>query len=53
MAAMNPKHSEAAPSGDVSPYLERPIRTLSQAKHDQESALLDLVTQDSRIKPKS
>jgi hypothetical protein len=48
---MNEQHSETAPR-QVSPYLERPLRTLSQAKHDQDSSLLELVTQDSRIKPK-
>ena len=50
---MTEKQLEAkAPRDDVSPYLERPIRTLRQAKHDQESVLLELVTQDSRVKPK-
>jgi hypothetical protein len=40
------------PCGDVSPYLERPIRTLSQAQQDQNTSLLDLVTQDGRLTPK-
>ena len=35
---------------DVSPYLQLPLRTLSEAKHDHDSALLDLTTTDSRTK---
>jgi len=43
---------EDMPPSDVSPYLERPLRTLSQAKQDQNAALLELVTEDSRLKPR-
>ena len=50
---MNEKLTEEAPHSDVSPFLQRPLRTLSQAKQDRNSALLDLVTQDSRVKPRS
>ena len=35
----------------VSPYLERPLRTLSEAKHDHDTALLELTATDSRMKP--
>jgi hypothetical protein len=35
----------------VSPYLQRPLRTLSEAKHDHDTALLDLTATDSRSKP--
>ena len=49
---MNEERSKATPR-EISPYLERPLRTLSQAKQDQDAALLELVTQDSRIRPKS
>ena len=50
---MNEKLVEVVPRGDVSPYLERPLRTLSQAKQDQNTALLELVTEDSRRKLKA
>jgi hypothetical protein len=52
---MNEKLVEDVPRDDVdvSPYLERPIRTLSQAKQDQNTSLLDLVTQDGRLQPRS
>lgn len=49
---MNEEQLETA-SREVSPYLQRPLRTLSEAKHDKDSALLELVTQDSRVKPRS
>jgi hypothetical protein len=49
---MTEKLLEDMPPSDVSPYLERPLRTLSQAKQDQNAALLELVTEDSRLKPK-
>lgn len=48
---MNEKLLEEMPPSDISPYLERPLRTLSQAKQDQNAALLELVTEDSRPKP--
>jgi hypothetical protein len=35
----------------VSPYLQRPLRSLSEAKHDHDSALLDLTATDRRLKP--
>jgi hypothetical protein len=35
----------------VSPYLQRPLRTLGEAKHDHDSALLNLTAMDSRPKP--
>ena len=50
---MNEKRVEDTPQSDVSPYLERPLRTLSQAQQDQNTAQLDLVAQDSRPKTKA
>jgi hypothetical protein len=35
----------------VSPYLQRPLRTLSEAKHDRDSALLKLTATNGRAKP--
>jgi hypothetical protein len=48
---MTVEHAETALRGDVSPYLQQPLRTLSEAQHDHQTALLDLVTTD--IPPKA
>jgi hypothetical protein len=53
MSLKSEVHHEAGGVGfpGVSPYLERRLRTLSEAKRDHDSALLELTAADSRMKP--